>query len=961
MKKFIIFLFCFLIFINLQVYSAQLSTSLIRIDPADDTRFTFGDNGENIGFSLSTSGTHFADNEPIDTDQPEVQGAFGSFIFVYYNLGGGRFLITADSSYTNEEDQGGETVEIILNWTGLTLKAESLDDGSDFWIAEVPEGENERLYIDPELGRFRIITSQDFDVSKLSVKFYYDIIPPANPSYSGLPDETIGDTPYFLNGIKEPYSSIWLSKNQGETEEIVIVDALDVWTYQIYFDPGNNILEIYAEDQMGNQSEIVESIPINYYAYVSKDVGIGDASKGRYTFGRREDTLVSEQIGHKLVKNDLGKTPLGLDTTTMQYDPALLQSDVVEAYQEDWLKIKLVELDIVAHYSLTLIYADLSIWPEGDDDIAFANQLAVDPINGRFLVGPGDAREDMKVDIGNIFPKHYYDPVEPGPPEIINVPDDLRVVVAECPFNVQGIKTPYSSVWFRWNEDGDFIQVSPVDNTPEWNHEIYLDNGDNFLEVYSTDYVGNESSIINYTLRYEIIKPTLEQDSLNKDECYGTLKGLKGKNSGIEYTTDLSLPYVPIIATNIDLTWDYQFSLVKGENNFYIRTVDMNGNYSAPVLGEITYTYQNPTLEVYSPTTSYTQWIYGTVGKKTSIENDVIITCDGITIKPPVELYDQYFACKLTGFVVGHAPYTVDIYTIDEAGNQSDTIHETIIFDPNSVGEENIRYEWANETLNISWEAPPVTPTASIYKVYLSKEQSEIDIDSVDARFSDTSLLDYERKLDSTYLTFHIQPDTTSEYITHKRINAKQLTTLVPFYEDFIRAAVLNQGTFFKINDWSVNETYDNLYNDNEADVSMIYIPRVSPAWSSYEYEVRLKRIPGALTGIDVSLLYKVQSDDNYYEFNVKDNQSTHIYNSQDIVDPTEEIISLDEYKKIKLIVKYHKPSGNTYVKSYIENGDGEMELKNYFVHPMFPYGGVGLKVKDCLVTVDYIKIIPLN
>ena len=548
MKKLIIFLFCFLIFINLQVYSAKQSISLIQIDPEDDTRFTFGDNGENIGFSLSKNNpSQPADNMPIDTDQAEVQAAFGPYIWVKYNWGGEIFFITENKTYSHEVGEGDYKVVITLNWTGLTLKAESLSDESDFWTEEIPEGENERLYIDPELGRFRVITSQDFNVSKLSVKFYYDIIPPANPSFKDLPDETIGDTPYFLNGLKEPYSSIWLSKNSGVVEEFIELDDQETWLKDIYFDPGNNILHIYAEDQMGNQSEIVESIPINYYTHFSDDLGgAADPPKGRYTFGKREGTIDTEQIGHRLVKNDLGKTPLGLD-------PANMESDVLEAYQNDWLKVKLTTIDIGAPiegdgFDYEYIYADLSVWPEGADDDNFIYKVAIDPVNGRFLVGPGsgsrNAREAMKFAVANISTIHYYDPVKPSPPAIINVPDDLRISTTDCPFNIQGIKTTYSSVWFRLNEVGDFIQVSPVDNTPEWNYEILLISEENYLEVYSTDYVGNQGNTTKYTLRYEIIKPTLEQDSLNKDECYGTLKGLKGKNSGIEYTTDLSLPYI---------------------------------------------------------------------------------------------------------------------------------------------------------------------------------------------------------------------------------------------------------------------------------------------------------------------------------------------------------------------------------------------------------------------------------
>ena len=803
------------------------------------------------------------------------------------------------------------------------------------------------------MGRFRIITYQQVDASKLSVTYYYDTMSPANPEFKDMPLEFISDNPYQLHGTKEPYSSIWLSHNQSVSQEVVPLDDKDTWSYQIYLNDGNNIIQIYSKDQMENQSETVEGTPINYFAYFSKDMRIINAAKGWFTFGVRDTAVINEQLGHRLVKNDLAKTPFGLLNE--------MQADIEEATNNNWLKVKFYNIDIVTNYKMTIKYINLLDWDNPVLNVGI-DELGIDPINGRFIIGPGSALVDITPNANNLSTIHYFDQIPPAPPEIVNVPEDQTEFTTDCPFIVRGVKTPYSSAWLRMNETGDFIEASPVDTILAWTNSqgVYLQEGRNIIEVYSKDYCENQSTVSKYTLDYELIKPALQEDSFVVDQCYTVLQGLKGRNSGIEYTTNLDTAYKTAVDPNTNLIWEYQFTLRKGANTFYIRTVDQGGNQSDPVTAEIVYNYQNPSFEVYSPTTSSTQWIIGSIGKKTLVnDTNIVISCSGITVGSVIPIWGdgRHFTCKLTGFNNTAVPYLVDIYTIDEAENHSDTIQEEIVYDPDAVGEETIKYEWENENLNISWDAPP---SAVNYKVFLSRKASEIDIDTVDSRFSDTTELnlDFLRKLDSPYLTFHIKPN-TSENITHKRINARQLTTLTPFFENFKRKEILNQGTFFMTNEWLVNETYSNLKNTNSSGIAMIYIPRISPTWSSYEYEVKLKKQSGV--NIDISLLYKVRSKNNYYEFNIKDSQSTHRFNDQVIVDPVFEQIVLNDYKKIKLVVKYHKPSGNTYVKSYIENGSGEMKLKDHFVYPMFPYGGVGLKVKDCQVEVDYIKITPLN
>ncbi len=946
MKKYLTFLFLlFLIVIfNKFVFSAQSGTFYREINA---TNFTFGDNGENKGFKLTEHNpSHHADNKPIHTDQGEVEAAFGNYIKVnYYNK-----LITSSFDYVVED--------ITNHWNGIVLKAVNLSNDSIYWTAGEP-GDDEVLYIDPELGRFRVISTQAFNTTHLTVNYYYDIIPPSNPKYKDLPDEFINDTPYDLHGTKEPYSAIWLSLNNGEWEEVVSADDKDVWSYQIYFSEGNNVMHIYAKDQVGNQSEIVESIPINYFAYLSKDIRIIDASKGWFTFGVRDENIINEQIGHRLVKNDLAKTPLGLN-------PAEMEADIIEAYNNNWLKVKFINEDIVSKFNMTIKYIDLLNWNSPSPAVG-NNELGIDPINGRLIIGPGDALTAIKPEAFNLSSIHYYDPVPPAPPEIINIPEDFSDFTADCPFLVKGVKTPYCSVWFRLNETEEFKEISPVDTILEWEYsdKVYLKQGRNIIEVYSEDYSKNKSCgedfsyVTKYILYYKIIKPSIEQDIFATDQCYITLQGLKGKNSGIEYTTNINNPYQNIIEINEDLNWSYLFSLKKRTNNFYIRTVDLGDNHSEPVSAKVVYSYQDPTLEVYSPTTSSSQWISGSIGKKTPIDDSHIkISCDnGIIVGSVIPVYDDYhFVCKLKGFNNIGIPYNVDLYTIDEVGNESAYVNKKIIFDPDSVGEEDISYQWDNNKLKILWTSPP---GANNYQIYLSRKKAEFKTENLSlySSISQTNK-DYIRKLDSPYLCFHIKPD-TSDNFTHKQINAKQLTTLTPFYEAFKRKEVLNQGTFFQIKEWSVNEPSRHLQNNQESDTSMIYIPQISPTWSSYEYEVRLKKTDGANT--DISLLYRLKSQDKFYEFNIKNNQLAHIYNSQNIINLITETVDLSEYKRIKLVVKYHKASGNTYVKSFIENGDGDMELKNYFVYPVFPYGGVGLKVKDCRVNVDYIKVTPIN
>lgn len=940
MKRYIILvgIILLILFYQAYLYSAQSANYFKTVN---STRFTFGDNGADKGFALTRhNASHWADNQPITNKQSDIENTFSQYIIIHY-FGN---LITTSFSYTENS--------VPKTWTALILKAKNLSDTSSFWT-DNDTGETNVLYIDPALGRFRIITSQDFNAGNLYTVFYYDTIPPANPAFKDLPQEFIADTPYLLHGTKEPYSSVWLSLNNGTWEEVVPVNDQDVWSYDIYFSEGNNIVKIYSLDMTANQSEIVESIPINYFAYLSKDVNIVDADKGWFTFGIRNIETPNDQLGHRLTKNDLAKTPLGLNQSQMN-------QDIIDAYNNNWLKVKFENEDIITRYSMTYKYIYLSVWDNPDPAVG-NNELGIDPVNGRFIIGPGQALNEIKPEAFNLSTIHFYDPIPPSAPLITNIPEDLTEFTTDCPFKVQGTKTPYSSVWLRLNKTGDYNEVTPVDSILEWAYDtgMYLLNGENFIEVYSKDFCDNIGDISTNIIYYRIIKPTLEKTFIQSDECVITLNGTKGKNSEIQYTRDLAESFRTIIANNENTSWDHLFYLKKGTNIFYIRTVDLAGNQSDPVMAQVVYQYQDPELEVYSPTTSSTQWVIGEIGNRTPIDdNHIKITCDNeATVGSVIPYYDDnHFVCKLSGLNTPGTTYQVTLYTIDEATNQSATINKDIIYDPSSVGEETLQYQWNKNNLNISWD-PAVG--ASQYQVYLSRNRDETDVETL-SLYTPTSLLtlDYNNKLDSPYLFFHIKPDSSTN-ITHKKINAQQLTTLTPYFEDFIRTGVLNKGTFYTVQDWSVDEPAHALQNISSIGTSMIHIPQVSPTWSSYEYEIRLKKETGANT--DISLLYKVKSQDKFYEFNIQDNQIAHKYNSQNISKVLTESVNFDEYRKIKLIVKYNRASGNTYVKSFIEDDSQNYVLKNYFVYPIFPYGGIGLMVKDCSVSVDYIKITPLN
>ena len=233
--------------------------------------------------------------------------------------------------------------------------------------------------------------------------------------------------------------------------------------------------------------------------------------------------------------------------------------------------------------------------------------------------------------------------------------------------------------------------------------------------------------------------------------------------------------------------------------------------------------------------------------------------------------------------------------------------------------------------------------------------------------FSD-SVKVYKNVPDSPYLTFHVALDSFL-HVTHKQITSRQLTSLVPFIDEFSSDdSLLRQGTYTKVpaglsSKWSISggELLSDLLGTDK-----LIIPQKFPTWQDYQFTVYIKKVNG--TALDFSLLYKVTDLNNYYEFKLDEGEEETVHKivagDNETTIPNTGVDNSDsefwgkfsDFIPVKIEIRYHKSSGNTFVKAFI---DGQ-EINN-FIYNIPVFGGVGIKAYNTEIAVDRLEIKPLR
>ncbi len=255
------------------------------------------------------------------------------------------------------------------------------------------------------------------------------------------------------------------------------------------------------------------------------------------------------------------------------------------------------------------------------------------------------------------------------------------------------------------------------------------------------------------------------------------------------------------------------------------------------------------------------------------------------------------------------------------------------------------------------------------YKVKLTWEESEINnIDPGTCEIYSDIIKTYNDVPDSPYLTFHMYNGVD---FTHKRINSKQLTSLVPFIDEFnSEDSLKKQGTYTKVpsgasSHWEVNSL--GVLKSTAGFADILIIPQKYPTWRDYDFTAYIKKKNESAVPLNFSLLYKVTDLDNYYEFNLNENggslETVH-YNvtpiSSNIIPNSEknsiDISQFDDFVPVRIEVRNHESSGKTKITTYINEQE-----KNKFIYNMPLYGGVGIKANNTEIEVDKLEIKPLR
>ena len=526
------------------------------------------------------------------------------------------------------------------------------------------------------------------------------------------------------------------------------------------------------------------------------------------------------------------------------------------------------------------------------------------------------------------------------------------------------------SVSYNFNAD-------PLDFRFFVSGELAIDPGNGRMLFHTADTPLNSSEEtiqgLYYYQKYDGDKPlppvVLNAPSVTSDSPF-ILKGSKQEDSSV--WLEMNGNKTEIVEQNSGTTWTYPVYFRSGGNvlNFSSKRYELESDVKSYT---ISYNVKNPTIDNESPVSSSIVTLVGKKGKGTSIE---LVTPVG---DPPIDdirmivshndsmTWNYTYPESLTG---GNNLFI--IRSTDRMGNQSDAVNKTIVHSTDLLGTDQIDYEYIDaDSQGIANDVEIRWPSGPAVDFILTATEIEMNTDPTNTdeeNYTENIYTNYNIA-DSPFLTFHIKKSSGSgpeNEWTHKHITSRQLTSLVPFVDEFSSDdSLLRQGTYTidfpgAASTWSISD--GKLLSDSSS-VNKLIVPQKFPTWQDYQFIVYIKKVIGPY--LNCSLLYKVTDIDNYYEYKLdgENNKTEHfnvIGNSGMAIPETERIgivwPQFDDFVPVRIEIRHNKSSGNTSVSAFI--GD---ELVNYFVHNLPVYGGVGIKADHTEIAVDKLEIKPLK
>ncbi len=621
-------------------------------------------------------------------------------------------------------------------------------------------------------------------------------------------------------------------------------------------------------------------------------------------------------------------------------------------------------------------------------------ELPIDPGSGRVLFHAQDVplypTDEM---MSSLFNYNNFSGTKPLPPLVLNaIPN-----ISDAPFKLKGSKQEETSVWL--DKNGNKTEIVEQNPKSEWSYDLVLDKGNNDLK-FSSKIFELESDHNDYSLAYHVKKPVIENESPVNSSTL-VLTGTKGKNTSVELL-EKKANQSPGNGNDADGSTFSFFdnSILNGEivkndgsevDN--LQSVFNNEDISIYADGNnlfTAHTYLVTAMDL-SDESGYANWQDPNTPEQNQIAVDLRtgrfkfrqdnLPSGTLTVK-----YSYFKKISDNGdALVWNYNYgnltagdnSITVRSADKMGNVSEPVNKILKYASDRIGTDLINYEYfANEPDGIENDVK-ITINKDInsylngFTYQMTREQNKAALSTFDnpnIMVGDQTICFITNIADSPYLTLHIK-GTGQELITHKKILSKQLTSLVPFIDDFNSGDSLKkQGTYTKVpngtsSGWSVDASSGTL-KSSAATLDKLFVPQNTPTWQDYQFTIYVKRLNSS--PINLSLLYKVTDLNNYYEFKLDETQ-----NKSENYTVTENAPSAipntvnngvawskfdSSFVPVKVEVRNHKPSGNTYVKTFIDD-----RQVNYFIYNMPLYGGIGIKADHTQIAVDKLEIKPLK
>ena len=631
-------------------------------------------------------------------------------------------------------------------------------------------------------------------------------------------------------------------------------------------------------------------------------------------------------------------------------------------------------------------------------------ELAIDPGNGRILFHPEDVPLYPTDETMNGFFYYKEGNEKPLPPIVLNAVQDT----SDSPFVLKGSKQENTSVWLEIG--GNKTEIIEENPDTDWTYSLYLNNGNNNL-IFTSKKIEMESDANNYSINFGVKNPTIDNESPVSMPII-SLAGKKAGNSSIELLKHIDNQTPGDGGDSTEYNYTYSFF---NDSDFKGEIVKDNGDSIENSQQGINDAIANGDLVVYADGDNLFNesdpLIFTAVVVDLSDETGSPIWTDPDTPEPgkiaidlntgrfkfnaqdvpidPLTVKFNYFEKiishdeSLTWTYDWSAKYgdlasgdnLFSIRSADRMNNVSENVNKTIVYDTGLIGVNQIDYLYKDNDSEGKENDIEITFSAGgIFDFKLTWTEAEMNTvpADIDQSLYSGNSYTYNNVKDSPYLTFHIKRSSGSEW-THKHITSRQLTSLVPFIDEFSSDdSLIRQGTYTKVpsgsTGWTVNGS-GVLENTILGQVDKLIIPQKFPTWQDYQFTVYVKKKTGSSADLDFSLLYKVTDLDDYYEFRLDEDAATPKVKHFSVVgdSPTEilntennsidlSIFNNGNYIPVKVEVRHHKSSGNTYVKAFIDD-----QQVNYFVHNMPIFGGVGIKADNTEIAVDKLEIRPLK